>query len=125
MKRWETTTFCGLEIHEPKDFKRASPDTSWMGKWAVEEKKETSNIFVLRAIRTLCLFTVFCKVAIQNVLTNNWGSFELSLPKHLIQTLNAKFQNYILILIFFFFLPFTFHIPSLALVGNLGFQTNY
>jgi hypothetical protein len=54
-----------IEIHTgPKVFKgaalkcvHASPVTSWMGKWAVEEKKELiGNIFVLPAIRTLCLY---------------------------------------------------------------------
>ncbi len=67
--------------------------------WANGQLKKKKK----QAIFTLCLFTVFWKVAIQNVLTNNWGSIELSLPKHLIQTLNAKFQNYILILIYLYF----------------------
>jgi hypothetical protein len=31
----------------------ALPDTRWLGKWAVKEKKEADNTFVLPAIRTL------------------------------------------------------------------------
>jgi hypothetical protein len=57
----------------------------------------------------LILFTVFGKVAIQNVLTNNWGSIEFVFA----QMQSSKTT--------FFLLQITFHIPSLALVGNLGF----
>jgi len=61
MKRRETTTFCGPEMHGPKDFKGASPmcisGHIWDGQMGSQRKKELiGNIFVLPAIRTLCLY---------------------------------------------------------------------